>query len=299
MALVLLLLLAGGLAAQNDPAASRLDAARQLRQRGAPSEAEKAYEDLLPEVGASGDRRLLAQALLEAGQAALAGGGYPSALERGSEAAPLFDTLHDLANEALAENLAGSAEVYRGDYPAAIAHYQRALALDRRQHDAKGEINRLNNIANAHFFQGKYLDALEGYQAALRRAEENAHEAWSANRRQMALTNLAVLYEQLGQNQKALEYYRQALAGQAALAPAEHGQLLSSAGTLYRRLGDAVKALETYRQAQALFATEHNAAFEIHVLQNIGIVLALDLQDQRAAERAFAGALEKAEGTAN
>ncbi|HLK65798.1 MAG TPA: CHAT domain-containing tetratricopeptide repeat protein [Bryobacteraceae bacterium] len=259
-------------------------------------------EQLEPKVEAaraSGDRRRLAQVLLETGQASLATGDYPRAVARGEEAGALFAELRDPANEALALNTAGSGEVYRGNYPAAIAHYQQALTLDRSQHDAKGEINRLNNIAGAYFFQGKYLDALQDYQTVLRRAEENVHEPWGANRREMALTNLAVLYEQLGQNQKALEYYREALAGQDMLEPAERGQLLSNAGTLYRRLGDAVKALETYRRAQEFFAREHLSDSEIHVLQNIGIALALDMQDPRAAGEAFAAALVKAKATEN
>ena len=299
MALAMALVTAAGLAAQSGNPSRRLEAAREKRQRGAPAEAAKEYEALLPELRAAGDGKQLAAAVLEAGQAALAAGDYGRALERGAEAGTLFHGLEDEANEALAFNLTGSARVYRGEYLEAIAEYRRALELDRKRHDARGEINRLNNIAGAYFFLGRYVDALEGYQTVLRRAEENAGEAWGANRRQMALTNLAVLYEQLGQNGKALEYYREALRGGSALQPAEHGQLLSNAGTLYRRLGDAVKALEAYREAQKLFAREHLSDGEIHVLQNVGIALALDLRDARGAEEAFTAALVKAEATAN
>src|SRR2546422_8229933 len=81
------LLLATLIAAQGDPPARALEAARQLKQRGAAAEASKAYEAALPGVRAAGDRKLLAQALLEAGQSALAAGNYPRALERGEEAA--------------------------------------------------------------------------------------------------------------------------------------------------------------------------------------------------------------------
>ena len=262
-------------------------------------EAAKAYEALLPDLRASGDRKLLAQALLEAGQAALAAGDYRRTLQRGSESAALFENLRDPAGQAAALNLTGSAHIYLGDYPAAVVSYQQALVLDRRQGDARGEINRLNNLASAFFFEGRYLDTLENYQAVLHLAEQNLHEPWGPNRRQIAFTNLAVLYEQLGQNQRALEYYRQALAGDSALQPSERGQLLSNVGTLYRRLGDAVKALETYGKAQELFAREHLSDAEIHVLQNIGIAHALDLADARAAGKAFTAALEKAEATAN
>jgi tetratricopeptide (TPR) repeat protein len=278
---------------------TQLQTARELKQKGAAAEAAAAYDVALPAVRASGDRKLLAQVLLESGQSMLAAGTYPGALARGEEAAALFHAQRDAANGASAENLAGSAQLYSGAYDGALEHYRRALALDRGQHDARGEINRLNNIANAHFFQGRYLEALENYQASLARAEENTHEPWGPGRRQLALTNLAILYEQLGQNQKALDLYKQALAGASALTPAERGQLLSNVGTLYRRLGDAVKALETYRKAQKLLEREHLSDAEIHVLQNVGIALALDLRDRHGAAQAFGEALVKAAATGN
>lgn len=294
-----MLLLATLLVAQSGSVSSKLQSARELKQKGAAAEAAAAYEAVLPEVRKSGDAGVLAQALLEAGQSALAAGNYPRALGRGQEATSLFRKRRDLANEALASNLSGSAQLYSGNYSGALDHFRHALELDQKQHDARGEINRLNNIANAYFFQGRYLEALENYETGLRRAEENAHEPWGSSRRQLELTNLAILYEQLGQNQKALDYYKLALAGPSALNAAEHGQLLSNVGTLYRRMGDAVKALEMYREASALLEREHLSDAEIHVLQNVGIALALDLHDSRGASQAFSQALSKATGTGN
>jgi tetratricopeptide (TPR) repeat protein len=292
-------LLAGLLMAQTGPQQTQLETARALRQKGAAEQAARAYESVLREIRQSGDRKLIAQVVLEAGQAALAAGRYPFALERGNEAASLFQALHDSPNEAHAHNLSGTARLYTGEYAGAHEQFQQALEIDRRTHDARGEINRLNNIANVYFFQGRYLEALENYQTALRRAEQSAGESWSASRRQLELTNLAILYEQLGQNQKALDYYKQALAGPSALNPGEHGQLLSNVGTLYRRLGDAVKALETYREAQKLFEREHLSDAEIHMLQNVGIALALDLRDTGGAAAAFTQALTMAESKSN
>ena len=150
-----------------------------------------------------------------------------------------------------------------------------------------------------YFFQGKYLDALQSYQLALRRVEETAAEPWNPSRRQLVLANLAILYQQLGQYQKSLEYYQLAQSAGAALPPAEYAQLLSNAGTIYRRLGDPVKALRTYQAAQALFAREQLSAGQIHVLQNIGIAYALDLHDMPRALDAFAQALQLAEATSN
>jgi tetratricopeptide (TPR) repeat protein len=292
-------LLAPLLAAQSDAVDQKLRTARQLKDNGAAAEAAAAFEAVLPEIRASGDRALLAQTLLDSGRAALAAGKYPRALEQGQEAATLFREQHDLANEANATNLSGSAQLFRGDYTGAIGYYTRALELDRRLHDPRGEIARLNNLANAYFFLGRYLDALENYQTGLRRALENLNTDWGPNRRQVELTNLAILYEQLGQNQKALEYYKQAIAGPSMLSAAERGQLLSNLGTLYRRLGDAVKALETYREAEKFLARQHLSDAEIHVLQNVGIALALDMHDLRGASQAFSQALTKAAATQN
>src|SRR5215467_3297193 len=116
MTLFAALLLAPLLGAQEGPAAQKLQAARELKERGAAAEAAAAYEAVLPEVRASGDRALLARALLEAGQAALAAGKYPQALARGTEAVSLFAAAHDAANEAAAHNLSGSAHLNSGHY---------------------------------------------------------------------------------------------------------------------------------------------------------------------------------------
>jgi len=98
---------------------------------------------------------------------------------------------------------------------------------------------------------------------------------------------LATLYEQLGQNEKALDYYKLAHASGEALPTAEYAQLLSNLDALYRRLGDPVKALENCRSAR-------HSDGQIHVLHNIGIALALDDKNFAAALGAFTEALKLA-----
>jgi hypothetical protein len=63
-------------------------------------------------------------------------------------------------------------------------------------------------------------------------------------------------------------------------------------------LGDFVSPA-TYQAAQDLFAREQLSDGQIHVLQNIGIAYALDLQDMPRALDAFAQALKLAEATSN
>jgi tetratricopeptide (TPR) repeat protein len=285
--------------AQDSESARKLDAARRLQEAKSFAAALQAYDAALPSVRASHDRPLLAHALMEAGQAALSSGRYARATEWADESATLFHDLNDPANEAQADNVSASSALYRGEYALALRMFERALDLARRQHDGRGEITRLSNIASIYFFQGRYLDALDIYDQALRRVDETAGAPWNPSRRQLVLANLAILYEQLGQNEKALDYYRQAAAAGTALPPAEQAQLLSSMGTLYRRLGDPVKALEIYGRAQKLFASEHLSDGEIHVLQNVGIAQALDFHDLPRALAAFTDARKLAESTQN
>ena len=273
-----------------------LEAARRLKQQGAARPALQAYEALLARFRSSPE---YPQVLFELSQTAMAVGEYPRAIEAGTQAAELFRRRSDAASESLAVNTVGSSRLYRGDYGAALESFQRAVQLDRAQHDAKGEITHLSNIGNVYFFQGKYLDALESYKSAMRRVEETAAEPWNPSRRQLVLANLAILYQQLGQYQKSLDYYQMAKAWGTALPPSEYAQLVANAGTIYRRLGDPVKALRNYQEAQAIFAREQHAAAEIHVLQNTGIAYALDLHDMPRALEAFAQALKLASATTN
>lgn len=271
-----------------------LEKARRLEQGS--SAAANAYEAALPGLR-SGDRKVLAQVLFETGQAWLAAGDARRAVDRSSEAATLFRRDGDAAGEAAALNIAGSAQLRLAQYPAALDLFRAALALDRRRHDVHGEVVRLGNIGNAFFFQSKYLDARENYESALRRAVESAGQPWAAGRRQVALTNLAILCEQLGQHQRAMDYYQHALADGAGQSPAERGQVLSKVGALYRRMGNTGKALESYEAAGNLFAQERASDAQIHVLQNAGVALRLDLGDAARAESSFSKALQLAEAT--
>jgi len=285
--------------AQDAETTRKLETARRLKDEKSFAAAQKAYDTALPGLRAAKNHSLLAHALLEGAQAALAAGAQAHALEWGSESARLFGQINDTANETLAENVTGSAQLYLGDYDAALKTFRHALDLDRGTNDGRGEISRLSNIGSIYFFQGKYLDALDTYELAMRRVNETSNEPWNPGRRQVILGNLAILYEQLGQNQKALDYYQQVSDSGSAMTPAEQGQLLSSMGTLYRRLGDAVMALDMYNRAQKILSREHLSDAEIHILQNVGIAQALDFHDLKRAREAFTRALELAESTTN
>ncbi len=286
-------------------ASSKIDDARKLRNEGKLEAAHDLMTAAAAEYRAAGDSRNLARAREIAADLSVSEGRYQQAIAEAAEAVDLRTKLHDAASLGDDYNTLGLARQYLGDYPAALARYRQALDADRAAGDAEGEVTRLNNIGNIFYFLGRYSDALRSYQDALRKTDASAAAPWNAAKRQLTIANLAALFQRLGQEQRALDYYRR-LADSPAwkatplapntqpMPPGERGQLLLNQGVLYRRLGDPVKALELYRAAQALFAEDRHPDAEIGALRNVGIVLAIDLNDPARALESFTQALDLA-----
>src|SRR5581483_10018452 len=211
-----------------------------------------------------------ADPVVTAAQAALDAGDFARAADQAESAAAAFHSRHDPTDEALALNIAGSAHLRRGEYDLALERYQSALVLDRMQHDSAGEVTRLMNIGSVYFFRGRYLEALAEYQRG---------RDLGAGDRQLVLTNLAILYDQLGDFPKALEYYQEALA--AGQTPA----LLEGAAGLYRRLHQPEKAADAYQRALAIRPSAQ-------LWEELGITQAVDLKDLPAALKSFEQAVK-------
>jgi CHAT domain-containing protein/tetratricopeptide (TPR) repeat protein len=289
---LLFLLLPLGAAAQG------LDAARTLQKQGALREAQKAYEALLPQFRGK-DPASLASALSGLGQIALAQGDYDLALTRTNEAKALFRTIGDFNGEMKSLNSSGAAQIYRADYPAALRDFDEALAIARAHGNGEIEVDVLNNIGSIHYLRASYLDALRAYRAASATIEISANQPWSAHKRAITVANTAQLFLRLGQEQQALQLYRDLGKDSQSLTSSEQARLLINQGVLFRRLEDPQKALETYSAASAILSKEGHRDAEIGVLKNIGIVQALDLNNLPAALQAFTEALKLAEQAGN
>jgi tetratricopeptide (TPR) repeat protein len=277
---------------------SPLDDALALEQQGKLQEARTLYHVAAEQFRASGDQARLAAALSLAGNISVSLGDYTGAINDVEQAIKLRQAMHDNTQGFDFNNL-GRAYQYLGNYPAALQNYQEALKFDRMQGNAAGEITRLNNIGNIHYFQGGYVTALENYQAALPIVKANTGQSWNPWLQKLTTGNIAMLYQRLGFDERALELYQQN-AGKPEEMPAnEYAQLLLNEGVLYRRLGDPVKALEVYQASQALYRKSRYSDGEISALRNIGIVKTMDLGDLPGALQAFRSALELAQQSAN
>jgi CHAT domain-containing protein len=237
--------------------------------------------------------------LLQFAQSDLDSGRYGAAIETARRAAEGFRKLGNRRDGARAQTTAGLAELYLGDYTRAVLDLEASLQEAIEIHDFANEVGRLNDIGSAFYFQGLYSDAMTRYQRALQRVEATPSDRWSGWARQITLSNIAILYQTLGQSERALSLYTSLLGGLQTLPPRERAQFLMNIGVLRRRLGDPGKALETYRAAQALYRQSAHRDGEIAVLNAIGIVQAMDFRNWSAAEAAFTEALDLAERSRN
>jgi CHAT domain-containing protein/tetratricopeptide (TPR) repeat protein len=252
----------------------------------------------LPQQAAEGDRPREAARLMDLAKDEISRGDYPDAMRHAKEAADLYAAVADRGRQADALNRLGRAALYAGQYGEAAVSFQSAVDLSSAVEDTDGQAEQLGNLGSVHFFVGRYSDAARVYDAALAVVAKEPAASWAARRRRILLGNKGALFQRLGREQEALAIYHE-LSGQSELPLDEQAQLLVSRGSLYRRLGDPVKALAMYEEARHLFSKERHVTGELGAMRNRGIVLALDLQQLDAAERAFSDVLELAEIAGN
>jgi tetratricopeptide (TPR) repeat protein len=105
------------------------------------------------------------------------------------------------------------------------------------------------------------------------------------------LNNIGYVYAALGEKQKALEYFTQALALHRAVGNrAGEATTLNNIGGVYFALGEKQKALEYFTQALALHRAVGNRAGEAATLNNIGAVYS-DLGEKQKALEYYTQAL--------
>ncbi len=276
-----------------------IEEAQALQQQGKLKEARDRYHSAADAFRDSADQKNAAAALSAAADISISLGGYQDAIRDLEQAVKLRQALHDDKGLGGDINAIGMAYESLGNYPAALERYQQALKIDRTLGDVVGEVGRLNNVGNIHFAQARYMDALESYQSALALVNANPTESWNFWGRKLTIGNIATLYQQLGLDEQALDFYQQISGRPENMAAAEYAQILLNQGVLYRHLGDPVKALDAYRSAQAMFRTARNAEGEFRALRNVGIVKTMDLDDLSGAVQAFTAALHLSRHSSN
>ncbi|CCH93607.1 Genome sequencing data, contig C274 [Microcystis aeruginosa PCC 9432] len=147
------------------------------------------------------------------------------------------------------------------------------------QTDLRQEADRLRQEG----FELFQLGTLEGYQGALGKYQQALklyQQLDSKLEQALVLTSLGRIYDDLGEKQKALDYYQQALPLWRAVGAAEGTQsarageaaTLNNIGFVYADLGEKQKALDYYQQALPLWRAVGDRSGEAATLNNIGLV---------------------------
>jgi CHAT domain-containing protein/Flp pilus assembly protein TadD len=264
-----------------------LEKAKVLRSAGSSDEARKIYESVLPALRSQAPNAELVEALNNLSDIATMDGQYDRAVALSRESAAACQKIHDKDCEARARDDAGLALSNAGNYAEAGQELELALRLNGEGGTPETAVLILNNLGIVDYYQARYSEALRTYESAMRYVEKSRSEAWAPGWRQITLSNLATLYQRLGNDTRAVEIYNGVLADPAGLTPRDMGHIYANLGVLYRHLGDANSALENYKQAQRFYAKEKDVDGELGVLKNTGIVLALDLGRLQDALKTF------------
>ncbi|MEP6489112.1 tetratricopeptide repeat protein [Microcoleus vaginatus GB2-A3] len=132
----------------------------------------------------------------------------------------------------------------------------------------------------------------QGTAESLRKAIAKLEEALKliravGNRRGEAaiLNNIGKVYSELGEKQKALEYYSHSLTLTRAVGDRRgEATILTNIGKVYSELGEKQKALEYYSQSLPLFRAVGDRLQEATTLNNIGLVYSQLGEKQKALE---------------
>ncbi len=214
--------------------------------------------------------RATAERLLDEGGKLLAEGAKESlqrAIQKLTEAQPLFHALNDSLREALTLLYIGFVYDSLGEKQKALDYYNQALPLFHTVGERHGEAATLNNIGRVYDDLGetqKALDYLNQVLLLRRAIGDRDGEA-------TALNNIGGVYDGLGEKQKALDYFNQALplfhAGGDRRGEAT---TLNNIGRVYGDLGETQKALDHLNQALSLRRAVGDRGGEAATLNNIG-----------------------------
>jgi tetratricopeptide (TPR) repeat protein len=146
----------------------------------------------------------------------------------------------------------------------AVDYFERGLAVSRelknRLQDAIARLKADNAGSNSNDQQ----ELLDAYKQAL--ANSNEMEA-------VLLYSLGNVYLELGENQKALESYNQALTlYKAEKKPLDEATVLGNIGNLYFQSGETKKALDSYNQALEIQRAQKDIAAQARTLVTIGMI---------------------------
>ncbi|MEG4584099.1 CHAT domain-containing protein [Microcoleus sp. MOSTC5] len=236
---------------------------------------------------------------------------YQEALQKFDAARSLYRMLRNWKYEAYTLNQIGLIINRLGDRQQALNYYKQALSWHQTIADRPKQAVILNNIGAVYYALGEKQQAIDYYKQVLSLIREmgdrpeasinlsnisnipaNSDTSLDAlSPEATTLNNIGLAYNDLGEKQKAKEYFNQALPLFRAMGDrAKEASTLTNIGLVYSDLGEKQTALDYYKQALDLRQKAGDRRGEALTLNNTGITYS-ELGQQQKAEEYFNQAL--------
>ncbi|MEG4005183.1 CHAT domain-containing protein [Microcoleus sp. Pol11C1] len=236
---------------------------------------------------------------------------YQEALQKFDAARSLYQMLRNREKEAYTLHQMGFITNRLGDRQQALNYYKQALSWNQTVADRPKQAVILNNIGAVYYALGEKQQAIDYYKQVLSLIREMgdrpeasinlsnisnipANSDTSLGDRTgeaTTLNNIGLAYNDLGEKQKALEYFNQALPLFRAMGDrAKEATTLTNIGLVYSDLGEKQTALDYYKQALDLRQKAGDRRGEALTLNNTGTTYS-ELGKQQEAEEYFNQAL--------
>ncbi|MEG4440975.1 CHAT domain-containing protein [Microcoleus sp. AT9_B5] len=236
---------------------------------------------------------------------------YQEALQKFDAARSLYQMLRNWEKEAYTLHQMGFITNRLGDRQQALNYYKQALSWNQTLADRPKQAVILNNIGAVYYALGEKQQAIDYYKQVLSLIREMgdrpeasinlsnisnlpANSDTSLGDRTAeatTLNNIGLAYSDLGEKQKAKEYFNQALPLFRAMGDrAKEATTLTNIGLVYSDLGEKQTALDYYKQALDLRQKAGDRRGEALTLNNTGTTYS-ELGNQQKAEEYFNQAL--------
>ena len=209
-------------------------------------------------------------------------GNYEQAVDYYYQAIDIHNSTGNKRGTAVVTISIGNIFWHYSDYEKALEHYNRALRYFEETGDKVAIASIINNRANIFLQWGKLDQALADYIESLKIKEE-----MKAPQTNIALTleNTGIIYRELGEYNKALEYHEKALDTYKMIGSKMGiARSLNNIGLVYNELEDYPRALDYYQQSlQIKEEIGHKPGIAI-TLDNIGAIYLVSKDFHKALE---------------
>jgi CHAT domain-containing protein/Flp pilus assembly protein TadD len=206
-------------------------------------------------------------------------GQYEVALDKAERVLPRIKDLNDGVSEAVALNVVGEIYLNLGRIEEAINTFNQALKRATENKLRITEIGVLNLLGRAYLAIGKYDEAFQSFERSLgmvRDTKSNNEQGIQEILKQIGmegdlLSGVGLVYNNLGQHEKSLEYLIPALESYRKMgARLSESGALNNLGQAYTYLKKQKEAIEYYRQSLALQEQLNNRSLLPTTLNNLG-----------------------------